>query len=231
MHPTGVRIETVALLRVVVAIAVPALALDGHETVRGFACAAGGQTSDEQPMAAAVHVCGERSAVTRRRRREVDGAAERAGAVGERIRSVGDHRVARAQRIDDAVVVVAVGGGDRQSVLHQLDAVLVVVRRIEVRAAAGEEEFVGAAAAFGPDTRDVAQQVGEVAHLAPEQVGAVDHRYGARRQGTLRFDLVADALRGDDDGFQRRCLCGGWRGLQHRWRDRQQGSAGRRRQR
>ena len=84
---------------------------------------------------------------------EVDGAAERAGSVGQRVRAARDGRVARAQRIEHAVVIVAVGGRDRQAVLKQLDAVLVVVGGIEIRAAAGEEQLVAAASRSRPRGR------------------------------------------------------------------------------
>ena len=140
-------------------------------------------------------------------RGEVDRAAQRAGAVGQRIGAVRDGDVARAQRVDRAVVVVAVGGGDRQAILQELDAVLVVVGGVEVRAAAGIEHVVVAVVALGPDAGHIAQQVGQLRDAAFVEVFAVERGDRARRGGALGLDVIEDALGGDDDGVERR-VCG-----------------------
>jgi len=96
-------------------------------------------------------------------------------------------------------VVVAVGGRHRQAVLQQLDAVLVIVGRIEVRAAARHEQLVRAADAVGPHPRHVSQHVGHAIDLPAGEVAAINNGDPAGREGALRFDLGLDLRLGDDD--------------------------------
>ena len=86
-------------------------------------------------------------------------------------------------------MIVAVGRRDRQSILQQLDAVLVVVDGIEIGAAAREEQLVVAVAALGPDAGHVAQHVRDAVDVTAIQFLAIDDRDTAGRQGALRLDL------------------------------------------
>ena len=155
-------------------------------------------------MASAVEEHRERRAVARRGGDEIDGAAQRARAVGERVRATRHAGVARAQRIDDAIVIVAIGRRDRQSILEQLDAVLVVVGGVEIGAATREEQFLGTAAAFGPHAGHVAQHVREPVDVPAIQLLALHDRDAAGRQGALRFDLRLHLLRRHDDALLQR---------------------------
>src|SRR5690606_767837 len=131
------------LLPVVVAVAVPALRLERYERVDPLVQhPAEGAAELRLAVTAAVDEYLLPCPAARRRRHEVDRTAERARAVLHRIGAARDRREPRAQRVDEAVVVVAVRGGDRQAVLQQLDAVEVIVNGIEIRAAAREERVV-----------------------------------------------------------------------------------------
>ena len=55
-------------------------------------------------------------------RGKIDRAAQGAGAVLKRIAAAGNRCETRGQRIDHAVVVVAVSGRDRHAVLQKLNA-------------------------------------------------------------------------------------------------------------
>ena len=151
--PAGVGIQAPALLVAVIAIAVPLPAFDRQQSVHLVARAAGRDAAVQRAVAAAVEEHRERRAVARGGRDEIDGAAERARAVGERVRATRHAGVARGQRIDDAIVIVAIGRRHRQSILEQLDAVLVVVGGVEIGATAREEQFLGAASRSRPTRR------------------------------------------------------------------------------
>ena len=155
-------------------------------------------------MTSAVEEHRERRAVARRGGDEIDGAAQRARAVGERVGATRHAGVARAQRIDDAIVIVAIGRRDRQSILEQLDAVLVVVGGVEIGATTREEQFLGAAAAFGPHAGHVAQHVREPVDVSAIQLLALHDRDAAGRQGALRFDLRLQPLRRHEDALLQR---------------------------
>ena len=120
-----------------------------------------------------------------------------------------DDRIARAQRIDHAVVIVAVGGRDRQPVLKQLHAVLVVVGGIEIGAAAGDEEIVLSGGAFCPHARHVPEHVGQPGDIALVEIVAIDEGYRTGRRRSFGLEFFLDALGRHSDGLQGRR----WRSL------------------
>ena len=179
-------------------------------------------------MAAAVEPKGEGSAVAGGGRGEVDSAAKGAGAISEGVGAAGHGDVTRRQGIDDAVVVVAVGGGDRQAVLEKLDAVFVVVGRVEVGSPAGQEQLIAAERAFSPNAGNVTQQLGKPGHRSFVGLCAVDERNTAGGSGPPLFGFGL-GLPGSDvdtfvDGFNRRGRClrrrfdGGRLGCAQAWR-------------
>ena len=100
-------------------------------------------------------------------------------------------------------MVVAVGRRNWQTVLEQLDAVLVVVDRIEIGAAAREEQFVVPIGTFREHAGDEAQHVGEVGDVPSIQLSALHDGDGAGCQRALRFHLRLQPLgRHEDTLFQ-----------------------------
>ena len=91
-------------------------------------------------------------------------------------------------------MIVAIGRGHRQSILEQLDAVLVVVDGVEIGATAREKQFVVPIAAVGEHAGRVAQHVSHIVHVTAIQFVAVEDRDRARRRCPLRFDLRLHAL-------------------------------------
>ena len=151
--PAGVGIQAPAFLTAVIAIAVPVPAFDRQESVHRVARAADRDAAVQGTVTSAVEEHRERRAIAPAGRAEIDGAAQRARAVGERVCATRHGGVARGQRIDDAIVIVAVGRRDRQSILEQLDAVLVVVDGVEIGATTREEQFIVASSRFRPTRR------------------------------------------------------------------------------
>ncbi len=157
-------------------------------------------------MAAAVDEQLQRVGVQRGGGVVIDRAAEGAGAVGQRVGAAGDGGEARGERVDQPVVVVAVGGGDRQAVLQQLDAVAVVVGGVEVGAARGDEHAAAAAGAVRPHARRIAQHLGQVGHVALEQQVAVDHCHAAGGEGLFPLQVELQLPAVDLHGFQFRAF-------------------------
>jgi two-component system sensor histidine kinase RegB len=89
-------------------------------------------------------------------------------------------------------------------VLQQLDAVLVVVDRVEIGAAARKEQLVVPIAAVGPHTRRVAQRVRHVVHVAAIELVTFDDRDAAGRRRALRLDVGLHPLAGDEDTLLQR---------------------------
>ena len=127
--------------------------------------------------------------VTGRGADKVDGPTQGAGAVGKRIGTPGNDRIAGGQRINKAVVVVAIGSGHRQAINHQFDAVAIEVGGIQIGAPAGEKGGIAGGAGGGPYARHIAQHVSDTDHVALIERLRVKQSHRAGGQGLLALEF------------------------------------------
>src|SRR5690606_3766136 len=179
--PAEIGVHTFPLLPVVRTESIPALALHSNQAVEPVGHFAGGYSPLTESVAAAVKEYFERWRIVGGTGNEIDGTTEGAGTIGECIGAACHDDMARAERIGKAVMVIAVGSGDRQPILQQLDAAAVVILRIEIGTANGNEGGV-AAATHGPYAGYVAQHVSCVIDIAFVQRVAIHHCHATRRK-------------------------------------------------
>ncbi len=131
------------------------------------------------------------------RRHEIDGAAERGGAVGERIAALQDLDRTEIFRIDLIHVSAAVGVIHRNAVLEQLQAAQMEIAR-EVGAAHRQAKLL-AVTALHEDARHFLQRVAQIMNIACLNLGRVGVDEGDRADGSV--DL--SALLGDGRNRER----------------------------
>src|SRR5690606_28510606 len=118
-RPAEVGVQALAVLRTVFTVAITLLGFEGEQPVESTTGSTSGGTYTPVTEAAGCH-CNARPGVVHSWRAEVDRASQGAGAVGQCVGAVRDSGEAGPQRIQRAVVVVAIGCADRQAVLEEL---------------------------------------------------------------------------------------------------------------
>ena len=127
--------------------------------------------------------------IARRGADEINRTAQGAGPIRERVGATGNHRISGRQRINKAVVVVAIGSGHRQPVDHQLDAITIVGNRIQVGTPAGNKGVVTGGASACPHPRHITQHIADTDHVTLGEVFRFHQGDPARRQGLLALKL------------------------------------------
>ena len=221
----GIRRELIAEVRVaafdmtvaVIAISVLALRRAGDEPVDGPACAAGAGLAAHIAEAAGIEPRFERRGIAAGRRDKIDRAAQRVGAVAQRVGALVHFDIAVGGRIDLEEIEQAVGCVDRDAVHVHVDAAVAVVAR--QTGAADRHPVVDIRFGLCDDARHPAEHVLDRIRGPILELG-VGHERDATR------DAVDDGprLRDTRDGqtAARRCLQAGsrWRARIHlrRWR-------------
>ncbi len=129
------------------------------------------------------------------RTHEVDRAAERRGAVLQRVRAAEDLDVARGERLDRLEVATAVGLIEIDAVLQQFESAQ-MERPLQTRAAHRQARFLGAEARLHEDAGRIAECVGQGARALLAIALRID-------DGRAAGDLAEPLLRRDDFGVAR----------------------------